>query len=422
MPGVRNVIAIASGKGGVGKSTTAVNLALALAREGARVGILDADIYGPSQPRMLGLLNRTLESHDGKTFEPLMAHGLQVSSIGFMIDEEKPLIWRGPMVTQALQQLAFQTHWNDLDYLLVDLPPGTGDAQLTLTQKVPLAGAIIITTPQDVALADARKGLKMFEAVGVPVLGVIENMSTFICPCCDKETEIFGAGGGEQAGAGKWRHAARQAAARRPYPRRDRWRTADRGCRSGWPDRAALPGDRPAGRPCAGAAAEGPARQVRHHPGRGPQMSIRPDRWIRRMAEQHGMIEPFEPGQVREVEGKRVISFGTSSYGYDVRCARQFKVFTNINSTHRRSQGLRQEQLRGHGGRCLHHPAQLLCAGIHRGVLPHSAHRADGVPGQVHLCPLRHHRQRHAAGAGVGRACDAGVLQHHAAAGTHLCQ
>jgi ATP-binding protein involved in chromosome partitioning len=196
MPGVRNIIAIASGKGGVGKSTTAVNLALALAREGARVGILDADIYGPSQPRMLGLLNRTLESHDGKTFEPLVAHGLQVSSIGFMIDEEKPLIWRGPMVTQALQQLAFQSNWNDLDYLLVDLPPGTGDAQLTLTQKVPLAGAIIITTPQDVALADARKGLKMFEAVGVPVLGVIENMSTFICPCCDKETEIFGSGGG----------------------------------------------------------------------------------------------------------------------------------------------------------------------------------------------------------------------------------
>ena len=198
MPNVRNIIAIASGKGGVGKSTTAVNLALALLREGARVGILDADIYGPSQPRMLGLLNRTLESRDGKTFEPLMAHGLQVSSIGFMIDEEKPLIWRGPMVTQALQQLAFQTNWNDLDYLLVDLPPGTGDAQLTLTQKVPLAGAIIITTPQDVALADARKGLKMFEAVGVPVLGVIENMSTFICPCCDNETEIFGSGGGER--------------------------------------------------------------------------------------------------------------------------------------------------------------------------------------------------------------------------------
>lgn len=198
MPNVRNIIAIASGKGGVGKSTTAVNLALALTREGARVGILDADIYGPSQPRMLGLLNRTLESQDGKTFQPLMAHGLQVSSIGFMIDEEKPLIWRGPMVTQALQQLAFQTNWNDLDYLLVDLPPGTGDAQLTLTQKVPLAGAIIITTPQDVALADARKGLKMFEAVGVPVLGVIENMSTFICPCCDKETEIFGSGGGER--------------------------------------------------------------------------------------------------------------------------------------------------------------------------------------------------------------------------------
>jgi ATP-binding protein involved in chromosome partitioning len=201
LPNVRNVIAVASGKGGVGKSTTAVNLALALARDGARVGILDADVYGPSQPRMLGLLGRSPESRDGKTFEPLVAHGLETNSIGFLVEEERPVIWRGPMVTQALQQLTFQTNWHDLDYLIVDLPPGTGDIQLTLTQKVPLAGAVIVTTPQDIALADARKGLKMFEKVGVAVLGVIENMSTFICPCCQAETAIFGEGGGEKLAA-----------------------------------------------------------------------------------------------------------------------------------------------------------------------------------------------------------------------------
>ena len=201
LPNVRNVIAVASGKGGVGKSTTAVNLALALARDGARVGILDADVYGPSQPRMLGLLGKNPESRDGKTFEPLVAHGLETNSIGFLVEDERPVIWRGPMVTQALQQLAFQTNWHDLDYLIVDLPPGTGDIHLTLTQKVPLAGAVIVTTPQDIALADARKGLKMFEKVGVAVLGVIENMSTFICPCCQTETAIFGEGGGERLAA-----------------------------------------------------------------------------------------------------------------------------------------------------------------------------------------------------------------------------
>jgi ATP-binding protein involved in chromosome partitioning len=201
LPNVRNVIAVASGKGGVGKSTTAVNLALALARDGARVGILDADVYGPSQPRMLGLLGSTPRSLDGKTFEPLVAHGLETNSIGFLVEEERPVIWRGPMVTQALQQLAFQTNWHDLDYLIVDLPPGTGDIQLTLTQKVPLAGAVVVTTPQDIALADARKGLKMFEKVGVAVLGIIENMSTFVCPCCNQETAIFGTGGGEKLAA-----------------------------------------------------------------------------------------------------------------------------------------------------------------------------------------------------------------------------
>ena len=197
MPNVKNIIAVASGKGGVGKSTTAVNLALALAAEGASVGILDADIYGPSQPMMLGISGRP-ETTDGKTMEPLENHGLQVSSIGFMIDPDEPMVWRGPMVTQALQQLLEQTNWRDLDYLIVDMPPGTGDIQLTLSQKVPVTGAVIVTTPQDIALLDARKGLKMFEKVGIPILGVVENMSTHICSNCGHTEAIFGQGGGEK--------------------------------------------------------------------------------------------------------------------------------------------------------------------------------------------------------------------------------
>jgi ATP-binding protein involved in chromosome partitioning len=197
MPNVKNIIAVASGKGGVGKSTTAVNLALALAAEGASVGILDADIYGPSQPMMLGITGRP-ESRDGKTMEPLENHGVQVTSIGFMIDPDEPMVWRGPMVTQALQQLLEQTNWRDLDYLVVDMPPGTGDIQLTLSQKVPVTGAVIVTTPQDIALLDARKGLKMFEKVGIPILGVVENMSTHICSNCGHAEAIFGEGGGEK--------------------------------------------------------------------------------------------------------------------------------------------------------------------------------------------------------------------------------
>jgi ATP-binding protein involved in chromosome partitioning len=198
LPGVKNIIAVASGKGGVGKSTTAVNLALALAQEGATVGLLDADIYGPSQPQMLGLVGQRPESQDGVSMDPLRAHGLQAMSIGFMIDIDSPMVWRGPMVTQALEQLLKQTNWQDVDYLVVDMPPGTGDTQLTLAQKVPVTGAVIVTTPQDIALIDARKGLKMFEKVGIPILGLVENMSIHICSKCGHEEHIFGQGGGEQ--------------------------------------------------------------------------------------------------------------------------------------------------------------------------------------------------------------------------------
>ena len=194
IPEVKNIIAVASGKGGVGKSTTAVNLALALAAEGASVGMLDADIYGPSQPTMLGITGRP-ESKDGKSLEPMAGHGLQAISIGFLIDVDTPMVWRGPMVTQALEQLLKDTHWQGVDYLIVDLPPGTGDIQLTLAQKVPVTGAVIVTTPQDIALIDARKGLKMFEKVGIPILGIVENMSTHICSKCGHEEHIFGAGG-----------------------------------------------------------------------------------------------------------------------------------------------------------------------------------------------------------------------------------
>ena len=197
LPNVKNIIAVSSGKGGVGKSTTAVNLALALAAEGATVGILDADIYGPSQPMMLGITGRP-ESIAENTIEPMEGHGLQASSIGFLIDPDNPMVWRGPMVTSALEQLLRQTNWRDLDYLIVDMPPGTGDIQLTLSQKVPVTGAVIVTTPQDIALLDARKGLKMFEKVGIPILGIVENMSIYVCPNCNHQEHIFGEGGGQK--------------------------------------------------------------------------------------------------------------------------------------------------------------------------------------------------------------------------------
>ncbi|MDM0016002.1 iron-sulfur cluster carrier protein ApbC [Variovorax saccharolyticus] len=197
MPNVKNIIAVASGKGGVGKSTTAANLALALAAEGASVGLLDADIYGPSQPMMLGIQGRP-ESEDGKTMEPLENHGVQVMSIGFLVDADEAMIWRGPMATQALEQLLRQTNWKDLDYLIVDMPPGTGDIQLTLSQRVPMTGAVIVTTPQDIALLDARKGIKMFEKVGVPILGIVENMAVHVCSNCGHVEHIFGADGGRK--------------------------------------------------------------------------------------------------------------------------------------------------------------------------------------------------------------------------------
>lgn len=197
LPGVKNMIAVASGKGGVGKSTTAVNLALALAAEGARVGVLDADIYGPSMPIMLGVSGKP-ESRDGKSMEPLVGHGLQVNSIGFMVSQDQAMVWRGPMATQALDQLLRQTNWDNLDYLVVDLPPGTGDIQLSLSQRVPLTGAVIVTTPQDIALADARKGVTMFEKVGVPILGLVENMAVHVCSNCGHTEHIFGADGGKR--------------------------------------------------------------------------------------------------------------------------------------------------------------------------------------------------------------------------------
>ena len=196
--GIRNIIAVASGKGGVGKSTTAANLALALAHDGAAVGLLDADIYGPSQPQMMGLSQEKPTSPDQRTMIAPEAYGIKVMSIGFLVDVEQPMVWRGPMVTQALVQLLETTRWGELDYLVVDMPPGTGDTQLTLSQRVPVSGAVIVTTPQDIALLDARKGLRMFQKVAVPVLGVVENMSTHVCSNCGFEEHIFGAGGGRR--------------------------------------------------------------------------------------------------------------------------------------------------------------------------------------------------------------------------------
>lgn len=196
LPGVRNIIAVSSGKGGVGKSTVTANLALALAAEGARVGVLDADIYGPSQPTLMGISEKPTSS-DGQHFDPVERYGLQLMSIGFMMDSVQPLAWRAPMITQALMQLLVQTKWRDLDYLLIDMPPGTGDIQLTLSQKAPLTGAVVVTTPQDVAVLDAKKGLMMFRKMNVDILGIVENMSSYVCTHCGQIEHIFGKDGGK---------------------------------------------------------------------------------------------------------------------------------------------------------------------------------------------------------------------------------
>ena len=225
LPQVKNIVAVASGKGGVGKSTTAVNLALALAAEGARVGLLDADIYGPSQPMMMGIQGRP-ESLDGQNMEPLENYGVQVMSIGFLVDPDEAMIWRGPMATQALEQLLRQTSWKDLDYLIVDMPPGTGDIQLTLSQRVPMTGAVIVTTPQDIALLDARKGVAMFDKVGVPILGVVENMAVHVCTNCGHEERIFGEHGGRDG------HFDERESCASPRDRSDATRTRSRDSRA----------------------------------------------------------------------------------------------------------------------------------------------------------------------------------------------
>src|SRR6266852_4958776 len=292
VPGIKNIVAVASGKGGVGKSTTAVNLALALAAEGATVGMLDADIYGPSQPIMLGITGRPT-SRDGKTMEPMEGHGIQAMSVGFLIDQETPMVWRGPMVTQALEQLLSETKWRDLDYLVVDLPPGTGDIQLTLAQKVPVTGAIIVTTPQDIALVDARKGFKMFEKVGIPILGVVENMSSHVCPKCGHESHIFGSGGAERMS----REYGTELLGQLPLYVAIR-QQADSGKPTvvSDPDGPVAEIYRRIARRCAVKIAESQRDMTSKFPNivvRNTSLTIKSDRWIRRMALEHRMLEPF---------------------------------------------------------------------------------------------------------------------------------
>ena len=260
--GVKNIVAVASGKGGVGKSTVAANLALAWARQGARVGILDADIYGPSQPIMLGLTGQRPTSPDQKTIIPLSAHGVVAMSIGFLIDPEQPMVWRGPMVTQALSDLLGNTAWGDLDYLVIDMPPGTGDIQLTLAQRVPVAGAIIVTTPQDIALADARKGLKMFEKVNVPVLGVVENMSVHVCSQCGHVEHLFGVRRRRAHGRPIWRRIAGRVAAGCARSRRSGRRSAHCRGRTGFSARRTVFRHGAAYRGCACAPLEGSVEPV----------------------------------------------------------------------------------------------------------------------------------------------------------------
>ncbi|KAG1694771.1 Iron-sulfur cluster carrier protein [Nymphon striatum] len=398
--GIKNIIAVASGKGGVGKSTTSLMAHL--------WECLDADIYGPSQPRMLGISGQP-QSEDGKTLEPMENYDIKAMSIGFLVEEDTPMIWRGPMVTQALEQLLNDTNWGDLDYLIVDLPPGTGDTQLTLSQKIPVSGAVIVTTPQDIALLDARKGLKMFEKVEVPVLGVVENMSIHVCSECGHAEHIFGEGGGkrmadesdvdylgalpldlticQQADEGRPTVVAdpdsKNTELYKEISRKMAAKLASKACSSGGikglveeptiqvhkvemgnfnlsggsatfvldiqnPNSFPIPlsgfdyGLRLNGiqvaqgvkqqRVTIGAKQSQKMEIPLHFSFTNMNMSIKSDKWIRRMSEQQGMIEPFESGQVRERDSQKIVSYGTSSYGYDVRCADEFKIFTNINS------------------------------------------------------------------------------------------
>lgn len=261
---VKNIIAVASGKGGVGKSTTAANLALALAREGARVGILDADIYGPSQGVMFGIPERTRpQIRDQKWFVPLKAHGVEVMSMAFLTDDNTPMVWRGPMVSGALLQLVTQTAWDNLDYLVIDMPPGTGDIQLTLAQKVPVAGSVIVTTPQDLALIDAKKGVEMFRKVNIPVLGVVENMAVHICSNCGHAEHLFGEGG--EVGIAIRCRVARLAAAVDVDSRASRQRQANGHCRAGKPDCHGLSGTGPSGRGANRVAGSGGAGNAEYH-------------------------------------------------------------------------------------------------------------------------------------------------------------
>ena len=329
-PGVSHIIAVASGKGGVGKSTTAVNLALAMDRAGAKTGILDADIYGPSQGMMLGVPDgKRPEIRDQRQFVPLRVHGIEAISMSMLTDERTPMVWRGPMASGALQQLIGQTAWGDLDYLIVDMPPGTGDIQLTLSQQASVSGAVIVTTPQDIALLDARKGIEMFRKVDIPILGIVENMSWFECDGCGQRHRLFGSGGGARRRGRVWHSGSWRVPARSCDSRVDR-RWASHGCRRpGGAGRCTLRRLRAPRR--GGALAERRQRARRPDDSDGRPMTIKSDRWIREMAA-GGMIEPFESDQVRRVGDRPVISYGTSSYGYDVRCAPEFKVFTNIFS------------------------------------------------------------------------------------------
>src|SRR5690606_22744653 len=407
-------------------------LALALAAEGARVGVLDADVYGPSIPTMLGLSGKP-ESPDGKSIVPVRAHGLEAMSIGLLVEHDTPMIWRGPMATQALTQLLTQTLWGGeegLDYLVVDLPPGTGDIQLTLAQKIPVAGALVVTTPQEVATMDARKALKMFEKVQIHVLGLVENMAVHVCSQCGHAEHVFGSGGGERMAA-----------------------------QYGVPLLGSLPlelaireqGD--AGVPLVAAAPGSPAAEAYRALARNvvAELDKRPrapmsiaaslacppydPRFFRGIHEHQE--RPLDPADGRRPGDDRAVRARAGEAPRRWRPDRQLRhlelrlrraLLARVQGVHqhqlddRRSEELRPGELRRHRGGRMHHPAEFVRAGAHGRVLPDPARHPGGVPGQEHLRALRDHRQRDPAGTRVGGPRDPGVLQHHAAAGAHLCQ